>query len=64
MVRPEGIYECEGCGEMYPEYVNGCLFDHAESRKVVCVVADPIGPMILDVLSDSWETQEGKTDNE
>lgn len=24
-IHPEGIYQCEGCGTMYPEYVNGCV---------------------------------------
>lgn len=24
-IHPEGIYVCEGCGQTYPEYVNGCV---------------------------------------
>jgi len=23
--HPEGIYQCQGCGRTYPEYVNGCI---------------------------------------
>ena len=24
-IHPEGIYQCEGCGKTYPEYINGCI---------------------------------------
>lgn len=39
-MRPEGIWECNGCGRTYPEYVNGCVQDHSPPRKVVCVVME------------------------
>lgn len=38
--RPEGIYQCNGCGRTYPEYVNGCVNDHPRPRKVELVVAE------------------------
>jgi hypothetical protein len=24
-IHPEGIYACEGCGQTYAEYFNGCV---------------------------------------
>ena len=38
--HPEGIYQCEGCGRTYPEYVNGCLSDHDRPRSVRLVVPE------------------------
>jgi len=38
--HPEGIYQCDGCGRTYPEYVNGCVNDHPAPRKVVLVIPD------------------------
>ena len=46
-IHPEGIYECNGCGRTYAEYVNGCLEDHDPPRSVRLVVADP--PFITNV---------------
>jgi hypothetical protein len=37
----EGIFRCEGCGRIYPEYINGCLDEHDGSRSVRLVVEDP-----------------------
>lgn len=36
----EGIWQCEGCGKTYPEYVNGCVEDHGRPRGVVLVVPE------------------------
>lgn len=36
----EGIFQCEGCGRIYPEYLNGCLGEHDGSRRVALVVED------------------------
>lgn len=38
--HPEGIYQCEGCGKVYPEYVNGCVEEHERPRRVALVVAE------------------------
>jgi len=38
--HPEGIYQCDGCGRTYPEYVNGCVNDHSSPRKVVLVIPE------------------------
>lgn len=38
--HPEGIYQCNGCGRTYLEYVNGCVEDHGEPRKVALVLPD------------------------
>lgn len=38
--HPEGIYQCNGCGRTFPEYNNGCPFDHPAPRKVVLVVPE------------------------
>lgn len=40
------IWQCEGCGRTYPEYVNGCVLadndpSHPEQRSVIIVVEDP-----------------------
>ena len=47
MNRPEGIYQCSGCGRVYPEYVNGCVEEHSYPRRVVCVIPEvdtaPVG---------------------
>lgn len=39
-IHPEGIYACEGCGRVYPEYLNGCLDDHGGSRRVALVAPE------------------------
>ena len=39
--RPEGIWQCNGCGRLYPEYMNGCVEDHGEPRRVVLMTPDP-----------------------
>jgi hypothetical protein len=40
-IHPEGIYQCEGCGKVYPEYINGCLNWHDDmSRRVALVVME------------------------
>lgn len=39
-IHPEGIYECEGCGRTYPEYINGCVNDHESPRGVRLVVME------------------------
>lgn len=36
----EGIFRCNGCGRLYPEYVNGCLEDHAPPRRVELIIVD------------------------
>lgn len=38
--HPEGIWQCNGCGRTYPEYVNGCVEDHERPRKVVLVIPE------------------------
>jgi ribosomal protein L37AE/L43A len=38
----EGIWQCEGCGRIYPEYVNGCVEDHEPPRKVVLVIEESV----------------------
>lgn len=46
-VHPEGIYVCNGCGQTYPEYINGCINDHQPPRKVVLIIPeqdDPVRP--------------------
>ena len=37
----EGIWQCEGCGQIYPEYVNGCVEDHEPPRAVVLRIEEP-----------------------
>lgn len=37
-MRPEGIWQCNGCQRTYPEYVNGCVMDHGPPRKVELIV--------------------------
>ena len=39
-IHGDGIFECEGCGKTYPEYVNGCVVDHPRPRKVVLVIRE------------------------
>jgi hypothetical protein len=36
----EGVWQCEGCQRIYPEYVNGCDDDHEPPRKVVLVIPE------------------------
>jgi hypothetical protein len=31
----EQIWQCNGCGRTYPEYINGCVENHPPPRKVV-----------------------------
>lgn len=38
--HPEGIYQCNGCGRVYPEYVNGCVAHESWPRKVTLVVQE------------------------
>ncbi len=40
----EGIWQCNGCGKTYPEYVNGCVEDHGRPRSVQLAVAEPAKP--------------------
>jgi len=39
-MRPEGIWQCRGCGQTYTEYVNGCVKHDDGERKVVLVVPE------------------------
>jgi len=39
-IHGDGIFECNGCGRLYGEYVNGCVEDHGNPRKVRLVVPD------------------------
>jgi DNA-directed RNA polymerase subunit RPC12/RpoP len=39
-IHPEGIYECNGCGRIYCEYINGCLSEHLPPRSVRLVVPE------------------------
>jgi hypothetical protein len=39
-IHGDGIFQCDGCGQTYAEYVNGCPKDHDSPRKVVLVVPD------------------------
>lgn len=59
-IHPEGVYQCNGCGRTYPEYVNGCVEDHEKPRSVVLVTPDP-PPFVTDIgtgmdltPSDPW----------
>lgn len=36
----EGIWQCEGCGQTYAEYVNGCPKHDDGERGVVLVVPE------------------------
>jgi hypothetical protein len=52
LIHPEGIYQCNGCGRLYPEYINGCVVCWDDdlspeenrrkypNRKVVLVIPD------------------------
>lgn len=39
-IHGDGIFECNGCGRLYGEYINGCVEDHGNPRKVRLVVPD------------------------
>lgn len=39
-IHGDGIFQCEGCGRLYPEYMNGCVEDHDYTRKVILIIAE------------------------
>jgi hypothetical protein len=42
-IHGDGIFECNGCGRLYSEYINGCVEEHGNPRKVRLIVPDPPG---------------------
>jgi hypothetical protein len=43
-MKPEGIWQCDGCGRTFPEYINGCTEDHPAPRKVRLAIPEEANP--------------------
>lgn len=39
-IHDDGIFQCQGCGQTYAEYVNGCPRHDDGERKVVLAIPD------------------------
>jgi hypothetical protein len=41
-IHGDGVFQCNGCGRLYHEYVNGCVEEHDAPRSVKLTVPDGV----------------------
>ena len=47
LIHGNGIFRCQGCGHIYPEYVNGCVKHDDGERKVTLVIGEVDESMMI-----------------